>query len=192
MAAPGSPTWLAGRSIVGVTDDTLAEARARLHRATSLALVVGLLAIAALSVGCATGSLPSATLPTAPPAVVETGPVDPPVGERQLVIEISNHDDQPATVLVGEDREFPDNVPVGNAVPNTLPAYSTVRVLFTVPATDDWAIFLNPGPEQGPVISAFELGDCVGFVPIKISVDFGGGSQVTAAPLPACMNPRRP
>ena len=47
---------------------------------------------------------------------------------------------------------------VGNATPNVVPPGSTVRVTFLVPTKGTgWAIFANPGPNNGPIVGPAEM-----------------------------------
>ena len=106
-------------------------------------------------------------------------------GSRVWVIPVQNSSPRPALVAVAEDRSPMGNL-VGTAQPATVPAGQTVDVTFTVPADRaDWAIFVNPGPKFGPVITTADVPEGLsGRLPITILVDAQG--------LPGVMVPGEP
>ena len=60
---------------------------------------------------------------------------------------------------------------VGTAVPDTVPPGASQEVVFTVPPGEGWAIFVNPGPQLGPLILARDVpADFVGTLPLVIGV----------------------
>ena len=67
-----------------------------------------------------------------------------------------NKSSQPATLFVAEeDEQGLLGRLVGSATPNVVPPSATVKVTFLLPAKGkDWAIFVNPGPNEGPVARA--------------------------------------
>ena len=152
---------------------------------------VGLLAIAFFAAGCGVLTVPSA-IPDSPhsDSSESSAAVQVPAGARQLIIEVSNTGGRNAALLVGKDVNFPHNDKVGNALPALVPPRASVRVVFTVPLTGGWAIFVNPGPGWGPILTASDLDDCVGLVPIVISVAGDGEPSWSsmARDMPACMN----
>jgi hypothetical protein len=119
-------------------------------------------------------------------ALVMTGcgvlPVDPfNPGARQWIIPVANDSNLPVFLAVAED-ENPMGNPVGTAQPNTIPPRATVDVVFSVPPTGlGWAIFVNPGPNRGPLITARDVPPGVaGRLPLAISVGPNGDPSVSA------------
>jgi hypothetical protein len=70
-----------------------------------------------------------------------------------------NKSSQPATLFVAEEDERGGLGPlVGSATPNVVPPGATVKVTFLLPAKGTgWAIFVNPGPNAGPVAGPAEM-----------------------------------
>jgi hypothetical protein len=53
--------------------------------------------------------------------------------------------------------------------------HATVDVTFDVPAGRTWAIFVNPGPDRGPLITAADVPPgVVGRLPITIGIGPNG------------------
>jgi hypothetical protein len=97
---------------------------------------------------------------------------------RRLVMTVDNQDVRPALLFVAAGA--PDNVgvmgkPVGRATPATVPPGTVVDVAFDVPSETGWSIFVNPGPEHGPLlISDIDIPSGSGRLSIKISIGVGG------------------
>ena len=107
-----------------------------------------------------------------------------PPGMRELIIRVDNTSGMPARLFVAED-ESPMGRSVGTAVPNTIPPGINQDVVFTVPSGTGWAIFVNPSPVRGALITAIDVPpDFRGATPLIISVGANGepGVQVPAAP----------
>jgi hypothetical protein len=100
-------------------------------------------------------------------------PLDP--DARRWIIPVDNQSDRPAIVAVAMDEASMGDL-VGRADPNTIPPRTRLDVAFTVPATGlDWAIFVNPGPNRGPLILARDVPPGrAGRLPIKIGVGADG------------------
>ena len=91
-------------------------------------------------------------------------------GARRWIITVENLSAQPAALFVAED-ESPMGRSVGTVVPNSVPAGATQDVVFTVPPGLGWAIFVNPGPNLGPLIIAQDVPPGVsGKLPITIGI----------------------
>lgn len=152
------------------------------------------MAIAALAVLACEAAIAPAATPTGAPAGAPTpaptpAPAAAPVAGRQLIFPVTNNSDQPAFLLVGEDT-MPVTRAVGAADPAVVPPRSKRMVVFTVPDTRTWAIFVNPGqPNVGALIIAQDVHRCVGRVPIEIMVG-GRGDAVWSSPGgPSCVTP---
>ncbi len=92
---------------------------------------------------------------------------------RQLVIVVNNMTKAPVDLFVAEDGA-PMGQAVGTAVPSTIPPMSGQEVVFTVPSHERWAIFVNPGPDGGGLISARDVPpNASGALPFTIWVDEG-------------------
>jgi hypothetical protein len=105
---------------------------------------------------------------------------------RVLSIPVQNTSGQVAELFVARDTQ-PMEFLVGTVEPSTVGPGSTEDVDFTVPAGEDWAIFVNPGPDRGPLILASDIPpDASGELPIEIIVDqFGSpGVQTFGDPQP--------
>lgn len=69
---------------------------------------------------------------------------------------------------------------MGTAQPPTVAAGTTVDVVFTVPPEGGWAIFVNPGPNRGPLIVPGDVPPGRrGVLPLKIRIARGGSSSFT-------------
>ena len=115
--------------------------------------------------------------PSAPEAATET---------RVLSIPVRNTSGQAAELFVARDTQ-PMEFLVGTVEPSTVGPGRTEDVDFTVPAGEDWAIFVYPGPDRGPLILASDIPpDASGELPIEIIVDqFGSpGVQTFGDPQP--------
>ena len=101
-------------------------------------------------------------------------------GSRVWIIPVQNTSPRPALVAVAEDRS-PMGDLVGTAQPAAIPAGQTVDVTFTVPSDRaDWAVFVNPGPNLGALITAADVPPGVsGRLPLTILVDAQGNPGVT-------------
>jgi hypothetical protein len=109
-------------------------------------------------------------------------PVDPlNPGARRWIIPVENRSNLPVFVSVAEDTS-PVGEPRGTAQPNTIPPKATIDVVFTVPPGGlDWAIFVNPGPNRGPLITARDVPPGrAGRLPVKIFVGADGEPFVEA------------
>ncbi len=101
-----------------------------------------------------------------------------PAGSRQWIIPVENLSAQPVRLFVAED-ELQMGESVGTAVPATVAPGSSERVTFTVPPGDGWAIFVNPGPDRGPLILSSDVPpDASGPLPLRISVGPEGHPSV--------------
>ena len=101
-------------------------------------------------------------------------------GARVWVIPVQNGSGQPAVLAVAKD-ESPMGDLVGAAQPAVVPAGQTIDVTFTVPADrQGWAIFVNPGPNHGPLITAPDVPPEVsGRLPLSIFIGPNGEPSVT-------------
>ena len=101
-------------------------------------------------------------------------PQDVPVGGRLLIVTFENHSSRPAAAVVAADNGGPFQ-PVGTANPRTVPANSTVEVRLGIPAGSGWAIFVNPGPDRGPLVVAADIPpNAMGAMPFTIGIGRDG------------------
>jgi hypothetical protein len=103
-------------------------------------------------------------------------PVDPlNPGARRWIIPVDNQGNLPAFLAVAEDSGVVGK-PMGTAEPNTIPPHAKVDVVFSVPPDGDgWAIFVNAGPNRGPLIMARHVPPGrAGRLPISVGVGAGG------------------
>ena len=101
-----------------------------------------------------------------------------PAGSREWTIPVENLSAQPVRLLAAEDIPGIGQT-VGTAVPATVAVGASESVTFTVPPGDDWAIFVNPGPDRGPLILARDVpSDASGPLPLHISVGANGEAGV--------------
>lgn len=118
------------------------------------------LAVAAMTlwlVACGTGLLPG------DPAAL--GP-----GARQWIITVENQSAEPARLMVAEDQGLAGDL-VGTAEPSSVPPKTTQDVVFTVPAGESWAIFVNPTNVRGPLILSADVPrDITGKLPLSILI----------------------
>lgn len=118
-----------------------------------------------------------------PLACPMTGPAPGP-GSREWIVNVENQSTREAHLFVAEDTGSLGEL-VGTAMPASIPAGATGRVVFTVPAGSGWAIFVNPSPSMGPLILAQDVPmDASGFLPIAIMVQPGGTAVVSVPPAP--------
>jgi hypothetical protein len=106
-------------------------------------------------------------------------------GSRQWIIVVQNDSDAPARLMVAVD-EVPIGERVGTASPSTVDPGATTEVIFTVPsggAEQNWAIFVNPGPELGPLILAGDVPrSAAGRLPLTIFIAADGTPNVAGFP----------
>ena len=131
------------------------------------------LAVAALTlslVACGTGLLPGEF----------AGPA------RQWIITVDNQSAEPARLMVAADT-MPVGDLVGRAEPSSVPPKTTQEVVFTVPAGEGWAIFVNPTNVRGPLILARDVPpNIIGKLPLSIFIGPDGepsaGLEADAGP----------
>lgn len=100
-------------------------------------------------------------------------------GSRIWVIPVANESNLPAVLAVAK-FEGPMGEAVGRADPATVPPGATIDVTFTVPAGQGWAIFVNPGPNGGALITSSDVPlHRNGRLPLTISVDAQGNPSVS-------------
>ena len=100
-------------------------------------------------------------------------------GSRLWVIPVANSSNRPAVLAVAKD-ESPIGEAVGRAEPASVPPGATINVTFTVPAGQGWAIFVNPGPNGGALITSSDVPlHRTGRLPLAISVDGQGNTSVS-------------
>jgi hypothetical protein len=101
-------------------------------------------------------------------------------GTRRWIITVENLSGQPARLFVAEDLAAMGRS-VGTAVPSTVPAGVTQDVVFTVPPGQGWAIFVNPGPNRGPLILARDVPpNARGVLGVTIQITQDGSPNVSA------------
>ena len=100
---------------------------------------------------------------------------------RQLVITVENQSARPVRIVVAED-EMPMGAVVGTVSPDPVPPGVTVDVRFGIPGDGSWGIFVNPGPEIGPLITSHDIPpQAPGKLPVTIMV-LPDGTPVSSAP----------
>jgi hypothetical protein len=126
------------------------------------------MSIVALALGgCETGLIPEETVM--------------PPGSRQWIINVDNQSGEDARLFVALDT-MPVGDLVGIADPPTVPANTRRDVVFTVPPGQDWAIFVNPSAQRGPLLLAMDVPpDVTGRLPITFAID-ARGEPVMGAP----------
>ncbi len=118
-----------------------------------------------------------------PIACPMTGPAPGP-GAREWIVNVENQSSRDAYLFVAAD-ESPMGELVGTALPASIPAGAAIRVVFTVPAGAGWAIFVNPSPSMGPLITSSDVPtDASGALPMTIMVQPGGMASVSAPNAP--------
>jgi hypothetical protein len=102
-------------------------------------------------------------------------------GTRKWIISVENLSRQPAALFVAAD-DLAMGRAVGTAVPSVVPAGVTQDVVFTVPSGQGrWAIFVNPGPERGPLILSQDVpAGRTGALPILIQIARDGSPNVSS------------
>jgi hypothetical protein len=102
--------------------------------------------------------------PVATPLPPGDGPVPP--NARSWTVTVENQSSERATLFVaGDELEL-----VGSAIPNVVPAGTTVQVTFLFPANDDGWIYVNPRPgDGGGLVNAADIG-----IPGKIVIGAEG------------------
>lgn len=99
-------------------------------------------------------------------------------GPRNLVVRVENASPWPATLMVGELAPVRGG-PVGTAFPDVVAPGATADVTFGVPAGRNWAIFVNPGPRQEPLVTATDVPpDAAGEMPFSLGVAEDGALVV--------------
>lgn len=143
-------------------------------------LVIGLVVVAALA-ACGSDLDQAVQRELAADMPLDRDPdVGMPPGARHWIIPVSNGGPAPAILLVAEDGPDGPGAIVGNVTPDTVPAGKSVDVDFDVPPGRTWAIFVNPGPDVGPLITATDVPPgAEGRLPLTIQVSAEGPS-VTA------------
>lgn len=137
-----------------------------LRRRTAFAI-----AVTVMVAGCGTGVIPG---DPAGPAM--------PAGSREWIIEVDNQSAQPARLMVAEDT-MPLGDLVGTANPPQVPPMTKQDVVFSVPPGETWAIFVNPGPNLGPLILARDVPpDAEGRLPVAIIVNPNGQPGASLGP----------
>jgi hypothetical protein len=101
-------------------------------------------------------------------------------GPRVWIIPVENMSGRPAVLAVAKDGS-PMGELVGTAQPAVVPAGQTIDVTFTVPTDrQGWAIFVNPSPTLGALITASDVPPGVsGRLPLTVNVDQQGSPSVT-------------
>jgi hypothetical protein len=118
-----------------------------------------------------------------PIACPMTGPA-PGLGAREWIVNVENQSTRDAHLFVARDTGSLGEL-VGTAVPAAVPAGTSQRVIFTVPDGSGWAIFVNPSPSSGPLITAQDVPmDATGALPISILVQSSGAPVVSVPPAP--------
>ena len=99
------------------------------------------------------GSTPQVESPPGPKPRVKDDPNVP--GGRLWTVKVVNNSARPATLVVAEETEEGHaGRLVGTVSPSVVPPGATVRVTFALPAKGStrWSIFVNPGPDEGPLL----------------------------------------
>jgi hypothetical protein len=104
------------------------------------------------------------------------GVLGPPLaeGSREWIITVQNSSNGPAQLQVAEDGPTMGRL-VGTANPSTVAAGATQEVVFTVPPGEGWAIFVNPGPNRGPLMLSRDIpAEVSGKLPVTIGIGENG------------------
>jgi hypothetical protein len=110
--------------------------------------------------------------------ILPVDPLDP--DARRWIIPVQNQSNLPVIVAVAKDQGFMGKL-MGRAEPNPVPPRSQVDVAFSVPQDQGWAIFVNPGPDRGPLIMPFDVpAGRTGRLPLMIFVNVDGEPSVSA------------
>ena len=109
-------------------------------------------------------------------------------GWRHIVVSVENRSARPAVILVAADGEVMGKM-VGTAEPGVVPPGATVDVLFGLPPEPNWAIFVNPDPKYGPLVTAGDIpSSASGRVPLALQVSASGElSSTVEGDLPGWM-----
>jgi hypothetical protein len=101
-------------------------------------------------------------------------------GFRHIVMTVENTSNRPAILVVAKDEQ-PMGAVVGTTTPGTVPPGMTVDVTFGLPPEPGWAIFVNPGPEHGPLFGEQDVPpQASGRAPFTITVA-GDGTNIGAS-----------
>jgi hypothetical protein len=95
-------------------------------------------------------------------------------GSRQWIIGVTNQSGEEARLFLAEDAGTMGEA-VGRVEPSIVPPQTEMDVVFTVPPGEGWAIFVNPGPDDGPLVLAADVpAHEVGELPFLIIVSPDG------------------
>jgi hypothetical protein len=116
-------------------------------------------------------SSPSPTTQVSPTPEVENDPDVP--GGRLWTVTVVNESSEPATLFVAEEDESGMGRLVGSVTPNVVPPGATVNVTFHLPTkgATGWWIFLNPGPDVGPLLAWTDM-------PLAGEIHIGADGQI--------------
>jgi hypothetical protein len=105
-------------------------------------------------------------------------------GSRRLVITVWNLSGQPAIVEVAQDGPTKGEI-VGRVNPNPVPPGPT-DVSFDLPPGGGWAVWVNPGPDRGPLFSSSDIpASASGKAPFTIQIEANGeASSSFSGPAP--------
>jgi hypothetical protein len=104
-----------------------------------------------LSVKTKAGDKPQVESSPAPTARVVIDPDVP--GGRLWTVTVVNDSAKPAALVVAEETNAGlAGRLVGTVTPSVVPAGATLDVIFALPPGDGWSIFVNPGPDMGPLL----------------------------------------
>ena len=136
----------------------------------SARLGAGWIAVAVLSViGCGAEVAPTEPEP----------PLNVPLIGRQLAFTVSNQSGRPARLIVGHMGDL--RAPVGIAFPAVIAPRTRQEVVFTVPDTNDWAIWVNPDdPKGGELMGWHDIRRCFGRVALAIEIGPRGDASWSA------------
>jgi hypothetical protein len=106
---------------------------------------------------------PTTVFPSPTPRSTPLSPAGPvPPNARTWKVTVDNTSSEPATLFVAEEDGGGTLRLVGSASPNVVPAGTSVKVTFLLPAKggpDDGWIYVNPRPgEGGSLVSAADIG----------------------------------
>lgn len=99
--------------------------------------------------------------------------------ERHWIVEVENRSARPATLIVAEDTVTGPGQVVGTANPSIVAPSATVVVVLGIPAGGEWALFVNPTPDRGPLMTAMDVPqNAAGRMPFKIIIHTSGTASV--------------
>lgn len=102
-----------------------------------------------------------------------------PIIGRQLAFMVANQSNRPALLIVG--RMGFARPPVGNVFPPVIAPRTRQEVVFTVPDTNDWAIWVNPDdPRGGELMGWHDIRRCFGRVALGIEIGATGDAGWSA------------